>query len=210
MGDKGKCRVTMQDIAREIGVTKNTVSRALMGMPDISATTTEIVRRKADEMGYIRNRMASALRSGSTHTLALIVGYLANPYFAIIYNNVAHMAEKLGYTVILFSSFEKAERELKDIRTALAYHVDGIILFPCQENKESLYVLRASGIPFVILSRACREAGIAEKDTRVIQNLNAQGQDNSAGTAERIAGLYRRGCVLRYDRVPADCPAAAA
>jgi len=148
---------------------------------------------------------------------------------------------------MLFSSFEKTEREIQDIQTALSYHVDGIILFPCQENKDTLHLLRANGIPFVLFSRAfeneaadyvlceeeqggylatrhliehghrkliyvydstliysinqrlkgflraCREAGIPEKDYRVIQNLDAQGQDNSAGTAERIAGLQRLG-----------------
>ena len=247
MDEQAGRRVTMKDIAQATGFTVNTVSRALMGMPDISAATTALIRQKAGEMGYVRNHMASSLRSGSTHTLALIVGHLTNPYFAIIFDNVERAANELGYTVMLLSSHEKADRELTAIRTALGHNVDGIILFPSQENAECLALLRGGGIPFVILARefereaadyvlceeeeagylatrhlieagrrkliyvydsdlihsinlrrdgffrACREAGIPESDIRIIRNLNDAGEDDAAGTAERIAGLYRLG-----------------
>lgn len=255
MDEQASRRVTMKDIARATGYTVNTVSRALMGMPDISAATTDLIRKTASEMGYVRNHMASSLRSGSTHTLALIVGHLTNPFFAIIFDSVERAANKLGYTVMLLSSREKADRELSVIRTALSHHVDGIILFPCQESAECLSLLRNGGIPFVILSRefvdepadyvlcdeeqsgylaakhlierghrkliyvydsnlihsinlrrdgflrACREAGIPEGDVRIIRNLDDEGRDDAAGTAERIAGLYRLG----FDGVVAFC-----
>lgn len=146
-------RVTLKDIARETGFTANTVSRALMGMSDISAATTALIQRKADEMGYVRNSMASALRSGSTHSIALIVGHLANPFFSLIFDSVEEAANRLGYTVMLLSSHEEESREMNAIRMAISHHVDGIILFPCQKSPESLRFLSASGIPFVILAR---------------------------------------------------------
>ena len=246
-------RVTMRDIARETGFTVNTVSRALMGMPDISAATTALIRDKAAQMGYVRNHMASSLRSGRTNCIALIVGHLANPYFSIIFDSVEKAADELGYTVMLFSSHEDDAREIIAIRTALSQHVDGIILFPSQKSTECLSLLRAGGIPFVILSRefvgekadyvlcqeeeggylaarhliehgrkkliyvydndlihsinlrregfnrACAEFGVT--DVRAIQNLDEANRDNAAGTAERIAGLYRLG----YDGVVAFC-----
>ncbi len=153
MDEQANRRTTMKDVAQATGFTVNTVSRALMGMPDISAATTALIRDKAHEMGYVRNHMASSLRSGSTHTLALIVGHLTNPYFAIIFDNVERAANELGYTVMLLSSHEKADRELKAIRTAMGHNVDGIILFPSQENADCLSLLHSGGIPFVILAR---------------------------------------------------------
>jgi LacI family transcriptional regulator len=248
-------RVTIKDIAQETGFTANTVSRALMNMPDISDLTKAMIKKKADEMGYVRNHMASSLRSGSTHTIALIVGHLLNPYFAIMFDSVESIANQLGYSVMLLCSHEKEDNELSAIRTALSNHVDGIILYPCQEGTRCLDLLRSSGFPFVILSRefesqsadyvlcqeetggylaakhliehghkkliyvydsdniysinlrregflrACREAGLDEKDFILIRNLNLEGKDNAAGTAERIAGLYRLG----FDAVVAFC-----
>lgn len=154
MESNGARRITLKDIARETGYTVNTVSRALMGMSDISSATTEKIRLKADEMGYVRNHMASALRSGSTHTIALIVGHMTNPFFASVFDNVEKAATARGYTVMLLSSHEKSDREMNAIQTAISHNVDGLILFPCQENEDCLQLLRSSGIPFVIL---CRE-----------------------------------------------------
>ena len=62
-------RCTLQDIADRTGYTVNTVSRALKNKSDISAATREYIRQAADEMGYIRNQMASSLRSGASMTL---------------------------------------------------------------------------------------------------------------------------------------------
>ena len=153
MNDNVPKHVTLRDIAKETGYTINTVSRALMGMPDISVATTQMIRRKAAEMGYVRNQMASALRSGRTRTFALIVGDLINTYFAIMFEGVEQAAYRHGYNVLLLCAYEQADRELQAIQTAISQHVEGIILFPCGENEASVSLLESSGIPFVLLAR---------------------------------------------------------
>ena len=60
----------MQDIANATGVTVNTVSRALKNKDDISRETCERIQGVAREMGYVRNYIASSLRSGRTRTLS--------------------------------------------------------------------------------------------------------------------------------------------
>ena len=71
---KEKSRVTLLDIATATGYTVNTVSRALKNKEDISRETCERIQQKAKEMGYVRNYLASSLRSGRTKTLAMIPG----------------------------------------------------------------------------------------------------------------------------------------
>ena len=57
-------RVTLADIAQEVGVSVNTVSHALNDKNDISEETKRLIKQTADRMGYIRNSSASFMRSG--------------------------------------------------------------------------------------------------------------------------------------------------
>ena len=65
--------VTMSDIARELGVSVNTVSRALRGKDDISEVTTRKIEEKASELGFIRNFSASSLRTNKSHIVGVIL-----------------------------------------------------------------------------------------------------------------------------------------
>ena len=69
---KDSGRVTLQDIAKATGFTVNTVSRALKNKDDISRETCLHIQQVAREMGYVRNYIASSLRSGRTKTIAMI------------------------------------------------------------------------------------------------------------------------------------------
>ena len=79
---KDSGRVTLQDIARATGYTVNTVSRALKNKEDISRETCLQIQQVAREMGYVRNYIASSLRSGRTKTIAMIAGSMTNPFYA--------------------------------------------------------------------------------------------------------------------------------
>ena len=76
--------VTLADIAKATGLSVNTVSRALKNKDDISRETCERVQKVAREMGYVRNYIASSLRSGRTKTIAMIAGSMMNPFYAIL------------------------------------------------------------------------------------------------------------------------------
>ena len=77
-------RVTLQDIAKATGFTVNTVSRALKNKEDISRDTCLHIQNVAREMGYVRNYIASSLRSGRTKTIAMIAGSMMNPFYAVL------------------------------------------------------------------------------------------------------------------------------
>lgn len=146
-------RCTLQDIAERTGFTVNTVSRALKDKSDISVATREHIKAVADEMGYVRNRAASSLRSGRTKTIGVIVGGMSNPYYGITTDAIQNAAAKHGYSILIFCSRDDIETELRMVETALSYQVDGIILFPCAQSGRTVARLKAVGMPYVLMAR---------------------------------------------------------
>ncbi|MBE5800505.1 MAG: LacI family transcriptional regulator [Clostridiales bacterium] len=146
-------RCTLQDIAERTGFTVNTVSRALKDKSDISVATREQIKAIADEMGYVRNRAASSLRSGRTKTIGVIVGGMSNPYYGIMTDAIHNAAAELGYSLQIFCSRDKADLEAQAVETALSNQVDGILLFPCAGSESTIRRMKAVGIPYVLMAR---------------------------------------------------------
>ena len=145
--------VTLQDIAKATGYTVNTVSRALKNKDDIARETCERIQKVAREMGYVRNYLASSLRSGRTRTLAMIAGSMTNPFYAILADLIQQEAVRLGYSLVILGSRDDPDTELNAVRMALFRQVDGVLITPCSFDSPALSVLRASRVPFVLLSR---------------------------------------------------------
>ena len=150
---KEKTRVTLQDIAKATGVTVNTVSRALKNKEDISRETCLRIQQVAREMGYVRNYIASSLRSGRTKTIAMIAGSLTNPYYAILCDMIQREARRLGYGLMILCSQDDPDSEIEVVKMALSRQVDGVLITPCSFDSPALGLLRSSGLPFVLLSR---------------------------------------------------------
>ena len=81
---KKRKKVTLKDIALKTGFTINTVARALRDKVEISEQTRRLIQITAKEMGYISNSVAGSLRSGVTRMIAVILGDISNPHFAIL------------------------------------------------------------------------------------------------------------------------------
>jgi LacI family transcriptional regulator len=150
---KEKGRVTLSDIATATGFTVNTVSRALKNKDDISRETCELIQNKAKEMGYVRNYLASSLRSGRTKTLAMIAGSMMNPFYAILADLIQQEAARLGYSLFILCSRDDPDAELQAVEMALSRQVDGVLITPCSFESPALSILRGAGVPFVLLSR---------------------------------------------------------
>ncbi len=157
-------RVTLQDIAEATGYTINTVSRALKNKEDISRETCLKIQQVAREMGYVRNYIASSLRSGCTKTLAMIVGSILNPFYATLCDLIQQEAVRLGYSLFILCSNDDPQAETRLVEMALSRQADGVLITPCSFESPALSLLRSSGIPFVLLSRYLE----GEKDDCVI------------------------------------------
>lgn len=146
-------RITLQDIARATGYTSNTISRALKDKPDIAPETRRLIQKKAREMGYVRNYIASSLRSGRTKTIALISGTMSNPFYAVLADLIQREAFRLGYSLMILCSLDNPETEISMVEMALSRQVDGILIIPWSSDSPALETLRKSGVPFVLLNR---------------------------------------------------------
>lgn len=148
-----KRNITLKDIAKKTGFSVNTVSRVLRNKPEIADETREIILTAAKEMGHVRNMLASSLRSGVTNTIAVILGDVSNPHFAIMMSEIEHYARSKGYTSFLINTDEDEEREFEAIQTALNQSVDGVIICPAQRTTGNIEYLKERRIPFVLIGR---------------------------------------------------------
>lgn len=146
-------RVTLADIAAETGYTINTVSHALKEKPDIAPATRRQIQQVAARLGYVRNDMACALRSGRSQTIAVITGAITNPFYAVLIDALYRCAEKMGYTQLVMCSDDGAEKEAQAVATAVGRQVDGVLLCSCGDSARSVAMLRQAGVPFVMVSR---------------------------------------------------------
>ncbi len=160
-------RVTLKDLAAQTGYTVNTVSRALKNKPDIAPQTCRAIQQVARRMGYVPNRMASALRQGRSGTLALIVGNLVNPFFGAMVTEVENAARAQDLSVLVLSSRDNERDERRAVTTAVERQADGVLLCPSQRTREPLRMLEEARMPFVLMARdfpdeACDSVGCDE------------------------------------------------
>lgn len=145
--------VKLADIARKTGYSVNTVSHALHNKPDISEKTKQYIKSVADEMGYIANVSAGALRSGKSKTIAIIVGDISNPHFSIMIKEMEARLRKYGYSAFILNTDENEELEKAAIISAISKNVDGIIMCPVQRTRNNIDFINKIGLPYVLFGR---------------------------------------------------------
>ena len=145
--------VTLSDIAKKTGYSINTVSHALLDKPDISEKTKEYIRATANEMGYIANTAAGALRSGKSKSVAIIVGDISNPHFAIMIKEMEARLRKYGYNAFILNTDEDEKTERSAIISAISKNVDGIIMCPVQKSQANIEFLNKNGVKYVLFGR---------------------------------------------------------
>jgi DNA-binding LacI/PurR family transcriptional regulator len=122
--------VRLKDIAARAGVSVMTASKAVRGASDVSAQTTARIRLLAQQMGYVPNSMAQALRGRTTRLLGLVLSSVANPIFSRTISAIEEGAYESGCDLILAHTLNNPDREEACIRRLLARRVDGLFLFP--------------------------------------------------------------------------------
>ncbi|QTE29746.1 LacI family DNA-binding transcriptional regulator [Pengzhenrongella sicca] len=119
--------ITIRDVAREVGVSITTVSRALTDPEKVAPATRERIVAAADALGYTPNRAASGLRAGRTNTIGLLVPDLSNPYFAAVAMGIAERARVHKVAVFVTDSQEDLRAEV-DLLRGLVQQTDGVVL----------------------------------------------------------------------------------
>ena len=122
--------VRLKDMARHLGVSVMTVSKALRDAPDVSAATKSRIKSLAHQMGYVPDSSAQGLRTKTTKLFGLVIPSITNPIFARIVVAIEDRAHELGYDVLLAHSLNQPEREENCIRRFLSRRVDGLFISP--------------------------------------------------------------------------------
>ena len=154
-------KVTLKDLAKELGVSTTLVSRVLNaplredGTPDcdISRETARRVLEAAKRRDYRPSRIAAGLRSGRRYLLGVITPDISNYAFSEAGRYIEDLAHADGYSVMFGSSAESAVRmeELLDI--FISHEVDGIIVTPCAGSEDILRKVVRQGTPLVLINR---------------------------------------------------------
>lgn len=146
--------VKMKDIARELGVSLVTVSKALRQHPDISKKTRALVEAKVEEMGYRPNLTARSLVTGRSCLIGLIVPDLIHPFFAEIAKGLSLALRKSGYFLVTSSSEEDPRLERAEINAMLAHRPDAIVVASCAFNPSTLVDINRGDIPLILIDRS--------------------------------------------------------
>ncbi|MCF7875775.1 LacI family transcriptional regulator [Candidatus Bipolaricaulota bacterium] len=148
---------TMKDVAEAVGVSVNTVSRALNDKPDISDETKHRILEVAEKLNYHPNRLAQGLRRQKSGVIGVIVADIGNPYFSTLVKGLEEAATEKDYSIILQDTDESYEKEVEAIETMIEERVDGIVLSPVQTETGTIRKLEEHNIPFVLVARRFRD-----------------------------------------------------
>jgi LacI family transcriptional regulator len=155
--------IRQSDIAKELNVSRITVSKALRNHPDISSEMKKKVNAAAKKMGYIPNLIATQLNSRKTYTIGIVVPDLENSFFSYVVDSMIDIATENNYRVILTVSRENENVERRNIENLIGMRVDGFLVCNSQETKDtSIYSqIKKMRIPLVFFDRVVEDHGFS-------------------------------------------------
>ena len=118
---------TIADVACHAGVSKTAVSRYLNGNLNLPSATASRIDRAVLNLNYRPNRSARGLKRGRTDALGLVVPDIGNPFYGALASYVELEAESAGFSLTLYSSRNRVERELLFLEQQGSRPVDGLI-----------------------------------------------------------------------------------
>jgi DNA-binding LacI/PurR family transcriptional regulator len=150
---------SLNDIARALGVSASTVSRALKDHPDISIATREKIKAFAEKVNYRPNALALSLKLQTSNTIGIVIPEIVHHFFSSIISGIEDIAYNKGYRVMICQSNEDFRREEINVQALLDHRVDGLLvcISKTTSNFEHLKSVYRSQVPMVFLDRVCTE-----------------------------------------------------
>ncbi|MFF5306295.1 LacI family DNA-binding transcriptional regulator [Streptomyces sp. NPDC013161] len=171
-------KITINDVAKSAGVSRQTVSRALNDKDEIDSVTKQRVLDAARALGYRPSRFARGLVRQDTMTIGLVIPDLLNPFFTEVAAAALEAARTRGWQVVVYDTGDRAEEELGTLQV-ISSQVDAVIgYFSCPESELEKFT---RGMPVVLIGR--------EQRTR----FSAIQIDGAAGVHAAVAHLVARG-----------------
>src|SRR6218665_304959 len=157
-----KSKATLKQIAKELGVSVSTVSKALNGSPEISEPTKQRVQEYAKLKNYKPNVIGLSLKNRKTKTIGVIIPNILNSFFAKVFTGIEKVADEKGYKVITCISNENLEKEINVLEMLSNGTIDGFILSISKEAQklqqfDHFKAIINDGTPMVMFDRIADE-----------------------------------------------------
>jgi LacI family transcriptional regulator len=154
-----KGQVTIKDIAKSLGISPSTVSRALKDHPDISPDTKKAVNDLAKKWHYKPDPIALSLKSRRSKIIGVIIPEVVHYFFSTVISGIEDVAYTSNYQVMICESNETFEREVKNVDALLSSRVEGILVSVSKETKnfDHFRDIQDHDIPLVFFDRVCDE-----------------------------------------------------
>jgi LacI family transcriptional regulator len=133
---------TINDVASLAGVSATTAKRVLREPERVAPATLERVRKAIDELHYVPDERAGALRRGRNRSVGLMLASVVEPFFASLMRVVSHTLRQHGYTVLVADSEYESELELQTLKLFHGNRVSGLIIRPGYGSPNLDYLLR--------------------------------------------------------------------
>jgi DNA-binding LacI/PurR family transcriptional regulator len=173
---RGRTMVSLKDIAAACGVSVATVSKALNNQSDISEARRAQIRKTANEMGYLPNMAARALKTKATHDIGVLFadGHrsgLTHPFFSEVLEGLRVRAESQGYD-ITFINMQLQKKKVTYLEHCKYRNVDGVVIACVDFTQPEVLELVNSSIPVVTIDHVFdRCATISSNNQKGIQEL---------------------------------------
>ena len=196
-------RVTIYDLAKELGISASYISKALNNHPSISEKIKQAVKKKAAELNYKQNSHAANLRQGLSKTIGVIVPHIDQRFFSEAIAGVEEVCFENNYGLIICQSHESFKKECLAIDTLIQQNVDCILISISAETKSSahLQTIRENNIDLIQFDRYVDDLDSykvsndnEEASYKVVKNLIEQGYKKLAfiGGPEHLAIFKKR------------------
>ncbi len=147
----GAGQVTMRDVAVAAGVSVSAVSYVLNGTRPVRADRRERIRRAMDELGYVPNGVARALRHSRSQLLAALLPDLTNPVYGLMAHSIEAVAREAGFLTVIGTTSLDAGREDAYVRALVASRAEGLIVRPTRTDQPLAPAILDIRAPVVLL-----------------------------------------------------------